>query len=305
MKTKMYCYNCDKLVTPVTTKIENKYTIHNEEIIMKEDCHNCPTCGEELIDETLDESLTNIYNKYLEKYNLSIEAFKTIRLSLNLSQELFATSLGWSKKTITRYENGQSLPQREYLTVYQKLKENKDEIINILNHNKNNLKETYYTIINKITTNIDIKTIQVFLYTLEDNPLYETQIMKNLFAIDFTSQKEKNHPLTSLKYAHAPYGPIIDRKDNILNYLIKNNYVQLISTNDDKLKFISTKKYDAKLLTEEEIEIIKKVKTKLANKTSNELSEWSHKFKGWINTKNGEIISYTKYASDFNIEEGW
>ena len=305
MKDKMYCYQCDKNVTPITEKKENKYIIHKEEIIVKEDCYKCPNCEEELIDETLDESLTAIYNEYLKKYNLSISELKEIRRSLNLSQELFAASLGWSKKTITRYENGQSLPQKEYLIVYQKLKENKDEILNILECNKLRIKEKYDTILKKVSTNIELKTIHTFLYLLEENPLYETQIMKNLFAVDFETQKERNHPLTSLQYAHAPYGPIIDDKDEILNYLIKNSYIQLVGTNDDKIKFISVKKYDPKLFAKEEISIMNRVKTKLRNKTSKELSEWSHNFKGWKDTKNGKIISYTKYASYFDLEKGW
>lgn len=305
MKEKMYCYTCDKEVNPLQTKTNNKYTIHGITISLEEKCYQCPICQEELINDTLDQSLDKIYNQYLKAYNLSIPELKKIRTSLNLSQELFATALGWSKKTITRYENGQSLPQKEYLAVYQKLKENKDSILNILERNKDTLKEDYYKILEKLSTNIDSKTIHTFLYLLDNNPLYETQIMKHLFAVDFTSQKETNHPLTSLYYAHAPYGPIIDRKDNILNYLIKNNYLQLISTNDDKLKFISIKKYDSKLFNKEELAILKQVKTKLKNKTSNELSEWSHQFKGWLDTKNGEIISFNKYANDFTIDKNW
>ncbi len=305
MKEKMYCYNCDKEVKPFQSKRKNKYTIHGETIVAEEECYQCPICQGELIEDTLDQSLDNIYNQYLKIYNLSISELKKIRTSLNLSQEQFASALGWSKKTITRYENGQSLPQKEYLTIYQKLKENKDTILTILDHNKDRLKEDYYKILKNLSTNIELKTIHTFLFLLEDNPLYETQIMKHMFAVDFTSQKERSKPLTTLAYAHAPYGPIIDGKDDILNYLIKNNYLQLISTNDDKLQFIATKKYNAKLFQKEELSIMEKVKTKLKNKTSNELSEWSHKFIGWIDTKNGEIISFQKYAKEFNIDKNW
>ena len=78
-----------------------------------------------------------------------------------------------------------------------------------------------------------------------------------------------------------------------------------MGTNDDKIKFISVKKYDSKLFAKEEISIMNRVKTKLRNKTSKELSEWSHNFKGWKDTKNGKIISYTKYASYFDLEKGW
>ena len=45
----------------------------------------------------------DFYNEYLKKHNLSFKTLKEIRNSYNLSQELFAKALGWSKKTIVRY----------------------------------------------------------------------------------------------------------------------------------------------------------------------------------------------------------
>ena len=306
MGTKMYCYNCDEFVNVKKGTQEKHYNIHNIDIPIEEDCYTCKQCGEELIEENLNDSLNEIYNKYLATYNLSIESFKTIRKSLNLSQELFAKILGWSKKTITRYELGQSLPQREYLKVYQKLQNNKDEIVNILNDNRQNInKEDYYNIINKINTNIDLKTIHTFLYMLDNNPLYETQIMKHLFAVDFETQKELNRPLTKLKYAHAPYGPIIDERDKTINYLLKNNYIQIIFTIEEKVTFISNISYDKELFTKTERNILKKVKNKLEGKTSKELSDWSHNFVGWQQTKNGQIIDYKKYINNFDLNKGW
>lgn len=305
MKEKMYCYNCDDYVNATKSNQERTYTIHNINITIEEECYQCKHCGEELIDENLDNSLNAIYNKYLETYSLSINKFKEIRKSLNLSQELFAKALGWSKKTITRYELGQSLPQREYLTVYQKLQKNKDEIIHILNNNKNINQSDYYTILKKMDTNVDLKTIHTFLYMLTNNPLFETQIMKHLFATDFESQKELNNPITKLKYAHAPYGPIIDERNEIINYLLKNNYIQIIFTDDEKIKFIANHPYDLIFFNEEEKNILEKVKRKLKGKSSTELSNWSHGFRGWQQTENGQIIEYKKYIKDFDLNKGW
>lgn len=306
MKEKKYCYNCDDYVNIIKTKQERTYTIHNINITVEEDCYNCKQCKEEIIDENLNTSLEKVYKKYLENYSLSIDKFKIIRKSLNLTQEQFAKALGWSKKTITRYELGQSIPQREYLTVYQKLQSNKDEIINILNNNKKNLnQEDYYAILKKVNITTSIKTIHAFLYILKNNSLFETQIMKYLFATDFETQKVLNKPLTTLKYAHAPYGPIIDERNEIINYLLNNKYIKIIFTNDEKIKFIATQEYDCNLFTKDEKEILKKVKDRLKGKTSVELSNWSHNFLGWKKTKNGQIIDYKKYINYFDLNEGW
>lgn len=304
MAEKMYCFNCDKKVIPKKELVKNNYTINDENFSVLENEYKCPNCGMKLISEKLDESLENIYASYLKLNDLKLEDFKNIRKSINLSQDLFAKALGWSKKTITRYENGQSYPQKEYLEVYKKLKSNKNEIINILNSNRIKLGEEYYNILDKIKASIDVKTINTFLFMLENNPLYETQIMKNLFAIDFYSQKENGHPVTKLKYAKAPYGPIIDNRGNILNFLLQNNYLKIVYNNDDKLKFIAVQKYDKNLFNNNEIKVMKYIKEKFKNKTSQELSDWSHNFEGWKKTKNGQIIDYN-YSKFLDLEKGF
>lgn len=42
----------------------------------------------------------------------------------------------------------------------------------------------------------------------------------------------------------------------------------------------------------------------IKNLEAKKLTDWSHKFKGWIDTKNGEIIDY-KYAKYFELEKNW
>ena len=61
--------------------------------------------------------------------------------------------------------------------------------------------------------------------------------------------------------------------------------------------FVPSQKADLSCFNDDEILIMNKVVNKFKNKSAKELSNWSHKFKGWIDTKNGEIISfeYAKY----------
>jgi len=305
MKKNMYCFYCDKIVNTKTTIKENTYIVHKTEIKINEEITICKNCGSELINDNLNNSLYEIYNEYLKLNGLSFEKLKEIRKSLNLSQDLFSTGLGWSKKTVIRYETAKSLPQTEYLSVYKKLSNNKNEFINILNNNKDKIDtKTYYDILNKVEVELNPKTINTFLYILDKNPLSKTQIMKNLFAVDFESFKERKTPITKLQYAHGPYGPVIDKKDAYLNLLIKQDILELIIDEEDKSLFKPKQKYDLNLFSKEEITIMNKVKKQLKEKNSKELSDWSHHFKGWINTKNGENISF-KYAENFELYENW
>ncbi len=305
MEKRLYCFNCNKDVEPLCNLQNNSYIVHKQKIQIKEKVFICPLCNSELFDENLDNSLYDIYNEYLKLYDLSFSKLKKIRESYNLSQELFAKSLGWSKRTIVRYENADSLPQKQYLQIYNKIKNNKSEFINILKTNRKSLGEKlYFKIFNIVNTELDIKTINVFLYVLENNYLTKTQIMKNLFSIDFQSFKEYSKSITSFKYAHGTYGPIFDNKDAILNLLVKQNYLEMVNDEEDKILFKPTTKPDLVLFNKQELDIMNKVLSKLRGKNAKKLTDWSHKFKGWIETKNGELIDYS-YAKDFDLSKNW
>ena len=305
MEKKIYCFYCNKDVYPKYKKEKNTYTVHKHDVVVEEDICTCPYCDNELINETLDNSLNNIYNEYLKIYELSFEKLKEIRNSYNLSQELFAKALGWSKRTIVRYENAESLPQKQYLAVYKKISNNKSEFLNILKNNQSTIdNETYFKIYNAVNAELDLKTINTFLYVLKNNFLTKTQIMKNLFSIDFESIKELNKSITSLKYAHGTHGPIIDNKDNYLTLLIKQDYLEIVNDEEDRNLFKPTQECDLSLFTKEEIYVMDKVLLELKGKNAKKLTEWSHKFKGWIDTKDGELIDY-KYAKYFELEKNW
>lgn len=265
----------------------------------------CPNCGNELINDNLNESLYNIYNAYLNLYSLNFNKLKEIRKNYNLSQELFAKALGWSKRTIIRYENAESLPQRQSLLIYKKIENDKNAFLEILKSNKDSMnKNEYYKIYQLINVDIDLKTINVFLYVLHNNPLTRTQIMKNFFAIDFEAVKEINHPITSFKYAHGTYGPVINNQKTYLELLIHQNYLEFANDEDDKILFEPTQDCDLSLFTKEEINIMNKVLSQLKNKSATELTKWSHLFKGWNNTKAGEIIEFS-HAKNFKLTDNW
>lgn len=301
----MYCFYCNKDVDAITRLQRNSYVVHQEQVQVEEKVFVCPLCNNELYDENLDNSLYNIYNEYLKIFDLSFAKLKEIREYYNLSQDLFAKALGWSKRSIVRYENAGSLPQKQYLLIYKKINNNKHEFINILKMNRKFLgDELYFKILNIIGTDLDLKTINVFLYVLKNNYLTKTQIMKNMFSIDFQFFKEYSRPITSFRYAHGTYGPIIDNKDAILNLLVKQNYLEMVNNEEDNILFKPIAEPDMTLFAKNEVEVMNEVLSKLKGKSANNLTCWSHKFKGWLNTKDGELISYS-YAKDFDLYKNW
>lgn len=299
---KEYCFNCEKEVYPVLNKEKNTYKINGEKFEVEESIYRCPNCNNEIEIQDYD-SINNIYTEYLKRYGLTFEDFKKIRNKYNLSQELFAHLLGWGKKTIERYENKESFPQKGYLDTYKKLKNGFEEFIKILNDNKERLKDDYYVILKKAKLFDYVKTINSFLYMLDDNPLGKTQIMKNMFALDFESYKEFGNKITTLNYANGTHGPIIDDYKWIINYLLHNNYIIMDpSFDEDKADtYLPNVKIDLTFFTKDEIKCMEKVKNKLKGKSAKELSLWSHKFIGWKATKPGEIINPKKYKDNFDL----
>ena len=305
IKNKIYCYTCNKIVNAIIKNQNNSYTVRNKKININENILICPVCHSELYDDTLNDNLYDIYNEYLKTYNLSFEKLKKIRNYYNLSQELFAKALGWAKRTIVRYENAESLPQVKNLLIYKQIESNKNEFINILKSNKLLIeKETYFKIYNLINAELDLKTINTFLYILKDNYLTKTQIMKNLFSVDFQSYKERKVPITSLNYAHGTYGPIIDNKEAYLSLLIKQNYLEMVNDEEDNILFKPAQECNTSLFKEDEIAIMDEVLKTLKGKSASKLTTWSHKFKGWLDTKEGQKIKFD-YSKYFELNKNW
>lgn len=296
-----YCYECNKDVNPTIKTEKNKYTYRGKEFLVVEDVHYCPNCGNILINDNFDNDMYKIYDCYLKLFDLSFEKIKEIRTNLNLSQEVFSKILGWSKKSIVRYENNDSVPQGEYLNTYMILNENPYYVVKLLERQKNNFtEEEYYKILSILPFSKVYKTVNTILYLLKNNKLCETSLMKHLFAVDFYNYKENNEAITNLKYAHLPYGPVVDSRNTLYNFLIKNDYIK-IEINDISTNFTTDKDFDKKLFTKEELNSMKLIKEKFKGCSANELSDWSHSFKGYIDTKNGKIIDY-KYAKYLDID---
>lgn len=301
----MYCYNCDLDVDAQAKKEKRNYSYREHHFSMMEEVFYCPNCGLELVNN-LDDGLARIYDSYLNLFDLSLSSFKKIRESLNLDCKRFAKALGWAYKSIYRYENGESIPEGEYLSVYIKLHKNKDYILEKLYQNRINLtNDEYYDILNRINLKFDIKSRNVILYILDKSPKHIINIVKTLFAIDFYSMKERGKAITKFKYVKMQYGPNIDKYVDLFNDMSSLDEIKIydsLEVNGDlKNQYINNINFDKALFTKEELELINYVLMKTEGKSAKRLSDWSHSFKGWIDTDMGKEINMKKYAKCFDI----
>ena len=125
--------------------------------------------------------------------------------------------------------------------------------------------------------------------------------MKYLFASDFLNYKLFNKTISNFKYAHAPWGPIVNNQDALLNLLIKQDYIKLASSVDDSaMLFAPLQDTDLSCFNENEIKVLDKIIDKFKGMSAKDLSDWSYEFIGWMKTKDGEIIDF-KYARELDI----
>lgn len=72
MKRLQYCYNCDKTQETVYKKVNEKFTVKNEEIIAEITINVCKACNEEIYDKNLEQENEKIvFSAYKRKKSTS------------------------------------------------------------------------------------------------------------------------------------------------------------------------------------------------------------------------------------------
>lgn len=323
---KKYCDHCQKDVEAIVIDRQSSYTFKGETFEINERVLQCP-CGEDLYDEILDtETMETLTKMYEERVGLSLDDIKSIRNQYGLSMDLFARILGWSKSTIARYETGKYLPDSSHMSVLKRLKDHPEAIDEFYKFNKHKFNEKEQAKINEKLSNTDQHTVEKGLvdalnvnYKLHEktiesgfssfdlnklinmilyfsqNGVLKTKLMKLLFYTDFLSYKRNLVSVSGTPYVKLPFGPVPKDHDLLLSSIEKND---LITTNYDAyneytlITINSKEEYDPTVFTDEELEILEKVKSHFKGYGSRAISDYSHEEDGWINTEDREIISY-------------
>ena len=261
------------------------------------------------------ENLRKIRNEYRRIKGLLIDdEIKEIRGQYNLSQRDFAVALGFGEVTITRYESKtvqdriqdivirQSKNPNEFLKY---LELNKEKYIDINGYDKYN--EIYEKVFN-MTKDIDflvnqnslkdrgnsifsiekLKTI-IGKIKIKRKFLSKTFLAKLLWYIDCLNYKLKNKSMTGLTYISMPFGAYPKMYEEILNnedIKIKRSWI-----NDHECQFIEyVNSYF--ILTEEEEKIIDFILNKFEKFNSEQLVDYMHKEKAYIETNKFDVIAY-------------
>ena len=330
-----YCDVCGKEVeTKIITRQET-FKVCGEDITIDAQVLVCAECGEELFCEELDSAtLVNAYNEYRRKHKLLLpDEIKKIREQYGLSQRSFAKLLNWGDKTICRYENG-SVQDKAHNSLLLFLRE-PENMRTYLTENEIALDERHKTklldTVEKLEQDTEYRVgrrffellfsripceengfkgfdyeklcAMVLFFAHKSSELLKTKLMKLLNYSDMIFYKENGISMSGLKYAHLPYGSVPENFDMLLGKMSADHIAHIEVSYDngyEKHQVIPECDIPEGVLSEEELEVLERIYIKFKDFGSVDISNYSHKEKGYSSTKKGEIISYS-YAKDIQL----
>lgn len=221
---------------------------------------------------------------------------KNKRLLAGFSQSEVAESLGISRPTYTKIEQGLSKPTEEQMRILTQLFDVSQDVLN-----EDNIPD-------KITNDIRIKEIpveninkfkQVLLYIISkvgSRPnIGQTALYKLLYFIDFDFYEKNQKYLIGATYIKNTHGPSPVSFAKISRDLESNGLLVEVNSKYfgyDQKKYLITSDPDVSYLSAVELKHIDDELERLASKSAKELSELSHIDTPWKVAKEKQILNY-------------
>ena len=324
------CPNCEKETELTSLKKKDSVDVQGEPIEVEATLFKCDVCGEEFDDpQSSHDPLESAYHIYRQRHGLlTSEEIKSLRKRYGLTQTELCGLLGWGYATLSRYENGalqdethdralrMVMDPRNLLMLVEKFPqviadEKRKHLIQELTlaeEEEYSFTRIYEERFGRYEPDIlsgfrklDIgKLFNAIVYFCQGGVL-KTLLNKLLFYADFVHYREYSLSITGTRYAHIPFGPAPDKYAHYFAELVDEGALSLEEIDFDNgmvgEQYKAVKTPDLTMYSESELKILAMVKEKFKDMTSTEISDLSHKERGYLESKNGEIISY-QYADD-------
>ena len=314
---------------------EETYPVLGEDTTIVANVKVCNDCGEEIFDFELDEdNLQRAFSVYKRKHALmTAMEIMALRRKYNISQRTLATLIGCSQATVVRYENG-NIQNNTHNNIMRMLQrpENMAEILEVkeeelssrevgnikgalakldsLDGKKSEILENFseYLCIKPDRFSgfkeFDFNKFMMMVSYLAENVkgnLYKTKLFKLLWYADMYFFKEFTVSISGMNYVHFQYGPVPRDYSFVLGLMEKLGAISIVETENSYGSgdvVIARDDFEhTGNLTSDETWILDKVIEKFGSMSAAQISEQSHREKGYLKTANMDLISYT-YAMD-------
>ncbi|WP_026664627.1 type II TA system antitoxin MqsA family protein [Butyrivibrio sp. FC2001] len=312
---------------------EETYPVHGEDTTILANVKVCKDCGEEIFDFKLDdENLKRAFLKYKKNHALMTSSeIIELRNKYGLSQRTLAVLIGCSQSTIVRYEKG-DIQNNTHNNIMRMLTnpDNMDELLDIkeeeltprdvnairekiAKNNENEKRELFS--IKYLGDYLHIKPDQysgfrdfdfekfsnmICYFADRITDLYKTKLFKLLFYSDMYFFRNYTVSISGMNYVHQHYGPVPTEYSLLLGLIEKNGDIRIeeVATHYGIGEIVhGTNQCRYSSLSEDELEVLEIVCNKFGLMSAREISDYSHKEKGYLSTLNLEKISY-KYAME-------
>lgn len=333
---KMLCTCCMEEHEVKTVRVMEHRNFKNVDVNYEATYFYCDLAEEFYIDEMQMQANNMVMKEAYRRMQglLTAKAIKAIRSKYSISQKDFAILLGWGEKTITRYETYQ-IQDKAHDSILKKIEVDPEWFLSLLERTKEYLTEEAYkkylnvaasiyennqdlylrkaieskyvqfqhtSLLNGNTTLSLDKVVDVIRYMAASENvtnLYKVKLMKLMWYSDALAYKRRGHAITGLVYQALPMGAVPIGHGSIID--LKNVPCEEVDMGETTAYHFSLKgEVKVPFLSEEEKDILDYVIEKFGKMSKNEIVDFMHKEKAYIETRPKENISF-EYAESLQI----
>jgi putative zinc finger/helix-turn-helix YgiT family protein len=327
-----FCPNCEAITQQVPQEQEEIIPVRGEDIPVLVKTHVCQACGMDYSNPQEEgDPLDAAYRIYRERrHMLQPEEIRAFRKMLGLTQQEWSTVLGIGIATLNRYENGalQSeghdqmlqlmmqpgnlvrtlaekpalLPEAKRAQVLENLAgpESSGSLLAEAEDHYGRYEPDIFS--GYVRLDLE-KFFQATQFLCHGKGVVKTKLLKLLFYADFLHFREHRVSITGMRYAHADHGPVPHRFETWLAALtdwegrlepqeqLIGDYVGTVYTSPT---------VDIGVFSASELKTLAVVKDHFEAYTATQIREESHAEAGYLETDNGELISY-RYAEQLEL----
>ncbi len=331
---KNFCPNCEKDTEQETINKVSEINVRGELIKIDLNYYLCKECGEDYEIPHPDYDPVNLAFREFRRRKgmLQPEEIKEFRNELGLTQRELSEILRIGIASVNRYENGalqseghdrsirlimdnnnliqlinsspKILPEEVHQRLLKRIQDKRmddghlfREFIEKFESYSSNLYSGYM----KFSIYKYMRVIQFFCS--KENGVFKTKLNKLLFYADFKHFKDFGVSITGSRYANAPFGPIPHKYATWLAVLSEwNKEISLeerLCGQESEEVFISEEPKISDF-TASELSVLLNIEEIFSKWSSTKIHDYSINEKGYLSTKNGDLISY-EYAKDLSI----
>lgn len=260
-------------------------TVKDEQVDVLAEATVCTKCGKAVMDDTqMDVLRRSGADAYREKYNLlTSKQIADFRISLGMSQREFAEHLGVGEASVKRWETYYVQDKSQDNLIRLKCDETAAEENTLTIHRRLHMDDIYT---GKVRLNFDrVKSLVLQLIGETNSKLF---LNKALFYVDFLHFKKHGRGITGMTYFSIEYGPCPYRYDTIYKPMLLSGELSQRSQHE----LVAEKKPDESLFDDKELETIRFVQNFVKKHSQQRLLEMSHAEPPYVETQEGEFISY-------------